>query len=167
MTIRQGPYKSLKSYLMLFNQEKLIIESQTEEFVYYALYQCIKKDGPLIADLARKSSRNLQGFMDRAEEFINQEETLRALLGAEPAQAPSLDNRKKKMKHKGKEPKGTDEHDPIKRFQDYDWTPLNASAREVLLQLFHPNSTLNGMCFHQSHWRYLFVPSPRSVKLLN
>jgi len=38
MTIQQGPTESLKSYLMQFNQKKLATESQTEEFVYCALY---------------------------------------------------------------------------------------------------------------------------------
>ncbi len=85
MTIRQGPDESLKSYLMHLIQEKLATKSQTEEFVFCALYQDIKKDGFLMADLATKPPWNLQEFMDKAEEFINQEETLWALLGAEPA----------------------------------------------------------------------------------
>jgi hypothetical protein len=41
------------------------------------------KEGPLMTDLARKPLQNLHLFMDKAEEFINQEETLRALLGPE------------------------------------------------------------------------------------
>lgn len=85
MSIRQVPNESLKDYLMRFNQEKLATESRTDEFVYCALFQGIRKDGPLMADLARKPSQNLQEFMDRAKEFINHEETLRALLGADHA----------------------------------------------------------------------------------
>jgi hypothetical protein len=54
MTIRQGPDESLKSYLMHLIQEKLATKSQTEEFVFCALYQDIKKDGFLMADLATK-----------------------------------------------------------------------------------------------------------------
>jgi hypothetical protein len=53
MTIKKGPQEFLRSYLMPFNQERLASESQTKEFIHCAMYQGIKKDGPLMADLAR------------------------------------------------------------------------------------------------------------------
>lgn len=85
MSLHQGLDESLKYFLMRFNQEKLDTENPTEEFMYCALFQGIKKDGPLTADLARKPPHNLHGFVERAKEFINQEETLRAFLGSDLA----------------------------------------------------------------------------------
>lgn len=83
MCLHQGPDESLKDYFRRFNQEKLGTESATEDFIYGALYQGIRKDGALMTNLARKPPKDLHGFMDKAEEFINQEETLRAFLGPE------------------------------------------------------------------------------------
>jgi hypothetical protein len=81
MSLHQGCDESLKDFLLRFNQERLTTENPTEEFVHSALFQGIWKDGPLMTDLARRPSRDLHEFMERAEEFINQEETLQALLG--------------------------------------------------------------------------------------
>jgi hypothetical protein len=92
--IRQGPKELLKDYLTRFNQEKLATESCTEEFVYCPLFKGIRKDEPLIANLARKSPQNLQEFMDGVDEFINQEETLQALLGANISRASSSREKK-------------------------------------------------------------------------
>jgi hypothetical protein len=128
--IRQGPKELLKDYLAHFNQEKLATESRTKEFVYCPLFQGIRKDGPLMADLARKSPQNLQEFMDRVDEFINQEETLQALLGANTSRASSSGEKK--------EQKGAQkavEQKPRKKFKDYDWTPLNVLLNEVLMEI--------------------------------
>jgi len=94
MPLRQCPEESLKSFLIRFNQERLATEDAIEEFVYCALFLGIKRDGPLMADLARKLPRGLYEFMERAEEFINQEETLRAFLGSEPTQRRVLRRRR-------------------------------------------------------------------------
>lgn len=95
MSLRQGPEESLKIFLMHFNQERLATKNATEEFVYCALFQGIKRDRPLMVDLARKPPRGLYEFIERAEEFINQEEMLRAFLGSEPTQASSFEEKKK------------------------------------------------------------------------
>jgi hypothetical protein len=71
MTIKQGPQKSLRSYLLRFNQEGLAVESQNEQFIHCAIYQGIRKDGALMADLARRPAERLQEFYDQAEEFVN------------------------------------------------------------------------------------------------
>jgi len=78
MTIKHGPQESLQSFLKWFNLERLAAESQTEEFIHCAMYQGIRKDGTLMANLARKPSRGLQELLDWAEEFLNQEERLQA-----------------------------------------------------------------------------------------
>jgi hypothetical protein len=102
MSIQQRRDESLKEFLQRFNQAKLTTESPTEEFVHSALYQGIRKDGPLMANLARKPTRYLHEFMERADEFINQEETLRALLEKGVAQTfnQGENSKKKKEFHK-------------------------------------------------------------------
>jgi hypothetical protein len=61
----------LKDYIWRFNQEKLDTESVTEDFIYGALYQGIRKDGALIADLARKLSKDLHRLMNKVDKYIN------------------------------------------------------------------------------------------------
>jgi hypothetical protein len=52
-----------------------------EDFIYGTIFQGLKKDGPLMADLALKPPKDLHTFMVKMNRYIYQEETLRALLG--------------------------------------------------------------------------------------
>jgi hypothetical protein len=81
MSLHQGPNESLKDYFKRFNLKKLGTESIIDDFIYGALFQGIRKDGIPMVDLARKLPQDQHRFMDKAEEYINQKETLRALLG--------------------------------------------------------------------------------------
>jgi hypothetical protein len=137
LSVQQGPNESLKDYLWRFNQKKLETESALDNFIYGVIFQGLKKDGPLMADLALKSPKDLYTFMVKIDRYINQEETLRALLGnSQQQQQPSTEKPKKK-----KNPEPTQEADPgeykkaKKNFGDYKWTPLNASLTEVLMEL--------------------------------
>jgi hypothetical protein len=141
MSLHQGPEDSLKDFFMRFNQARLEVEAATDDFINGALFQGIRKDGALMADIARKPPQNLDGFMSKAEKYINQEETLRALLGSEQTQ-PSTSERQKKKKDPRKEerrlvPEG--EEARPKRDQeslrDHNWTPLNAPIMDVLLEI--------------------------------
>jgi hypothetical protein len=76
LSVRQGPNESLKDYLWRFNQEKLETESAPDDFIYGAIFQGLKKDGPLMADLALKPPKDLHTFMVKIDRYINQEETL-------------------------------------------------------------------------------------------
>jgi hypothetical protein len=69
--------------------------------------------------------------MERAHEFINQEETLWALLRKWATQAS---NSREKSKKKKKFHKRQDVAEPgiKKKFHEYNWTPLNAPIKEVL-----------------------------------
>jgi nucleoside-triphosphatase THEP1 len=51
---------------------------------FVALYQGICPDRPLMTELARKLPDTLQKFMDKVEEFINQEEALVAIISSRP-----------------------------------------------------------------------------------
>jgi hypothetical protein len=133
MSVQQGRDESLKKFLQRFNQARLTTESPTEEFVHSALYQGIRKDGPLMADLARKPTRYLHEFMERADEFINQEETLQALLGKGVTQTSnSGEKSKKKKKKEFYKRQDAVESGIKKKFHEYNWTPLNAPIEEVL-----------------------------------
>jgi hypothetical protein len=95
MSLRQGPEESLKSFLIRLNLKRLTTEDAIEKFVNCALFLGIKRDGPLIPDLARKPPRSLYELMERAEEFINQEEMLREFLVFEQTRASSSETKKR------------------------------------------------------------------------
>jgi hypothetical protein len=136
LSVRQGPNESLKDYLWRFNQEKLETKSAPDDFIYGAIFQGLKKDGPLMADLALEPPKDLHAFMVKVDRYINQEETLRALLGDSQQQQPSTEKPKKNKKPEATQDDGHGEHKKIKRnFGDYKWTPLNASLTEVLMEL--------------------------------
>jgi hypothetical protein len=61
MSLHQGPEESLRDFFMRFNQARLEAEAATDDFIYGALFQGIRKDGALMADIARKPPQNLGG----------------------------------------------------------------------------------------------------------
>jgi hypothetical protein len=69
--------------------------------------------------------------MDKVEEFINKEETLKEMVSSRRPQEIALE--KKDFKKAGKE-----EPKPVKKFQDYNFTPLNTKAAEVLMEIKNP-----------------------------
>jgi hypothetical protein len=79
--------------------------------------------------LTRKQLATLEGLMDKVEEFINQEETLKAMISVRRPQE-SAPEKKKEAKKAGKE-----ELTPVKRFADYNFTSINARAVEVLTMM--------------------------------
>jgi hypothetical protein len=85
-----------------------------------------------MADLARKPTRYLHEFIERADEFNNQEETLRALLGKGADRASNSEEKSKKKKKEFY--KRMDAAEPVskKKFPEYNCTPLNAPIEEVL-----------------------------------
>jgi hypothetical protein len=159
MTIKQGPQESLRNYLLRFNQERLAAESQSEQFIHCAIYQGIRKDGALMADLARRPAEGLQDFLDRAEEFVNQEETLRAFRGVEgPAKENPMPDRKSKP---STAPIGREvaQRGPARRVESYHWTPVNASVKEILMEIrkdpnYKDPSPIKGRPPHYNRHKY-------------
>jgi hypothetical protein len=97
---------------------KLGTKSATDDFIYGALYEGIKKDGLFMADLARKPPQDLHEFMDKVEEFINQEETPRAFLG--PDQSKASTPKESKQKKKDTQEEGSSDAKKSKKsFEDY------------------------------------------------
>ncbi|XP_062175361.1 uncharacterized protein LOC133880428 [Alnus glutinosa] len=135
MTIKQGPQELLRSYLLCFNQERLAAESQNEQFIHFAIYQGIRKNGTLMANLAWRPAEGLQKFLDRAEEFVNQEETLRAFRGTEEVAKLDFATGGKSRKRTTQVRREIPERRPIKRVENYNWTPVNAPAKEILMEI--------------------------------
>jgi hypothetical protein len=68
--------------------------------------------------------------MDKVEQFINQEETLKAMASS---RLPQETTPKKKMKEFKKDDR--EEQRPVKKFRDYNFRPLNAETSEVLMEI--------------------------------
>jgi hypothetical protein len=70
-----------------------------ESVVLTAAINGLWHKGPFVLELAKKTPTTLQEFMEKAEEFINQEETMRMYAERE---AKPKEQTKKKESHKGK-----------------------------------------------------------------
>jgi hypothetical protein len=68
--------------------------------------------------------------MDKVEEFINQEETLKSMASS---RLPRETAPEKKMKEFRKADGEEQRH--VKKFKDYNFTPLNAEISEVLMEI--------------------------------
>jgi hypothetical protein len=138
LSMRQGPNESLRDYLWRFNQEKLDTESAPDDFIYSAIFQGLRKDGPLTAELALKPPKNLHAFMIKVDRYINQKETLRAFLGPPERQSEPSPSEKSSKK---KKPEAVQDHNPSdykkvrKNFWDYKWTPLYTTHTEVMMAI--------------------------------
>ncbi|KAF5450115.1 hypothetical protein F2P56_030491 [Juglans regia] len=79
LTIKQGEDESLKIYLSRLNKECMIIEDQDEKITLVALLGGVWLRSQFMAELARRTPATLREFMDQVNNFINVEDTLRAL----------------------------------------------------------------------------------------
>jgi hypothetical protein len=99
-----------------FNREKVTVEDSTEDMVFAAIYQGISPDEPLMKKLFRKQSSTLQGLMDKVEEFINQEETLKSMDSSRLRRETAPENKMKEFrKADGEEQAGKE----VQRLQFY------------------------------------------------
>jgi hypothetical protein len=97
LSLVQGKTEPLKDYMQRFNWEKLTIESPNELMVLSALMNGIRTEGPLMAELARRLTLGtLRQFMGKAKEFINQEETIKALTKAKAEDPQGCPNNAKR-----------------------------------------------------------------------
>jgi hypothetical protein len=113
-----------------FNREKVTVEDLTEDMVFAAIYQGISPEELLMKKLVRKQPSTLQGLMDKVEEFINQEETLKSMASSRlPREIAPEKKRKEFRKADGEEQR------QVKKFKDYNFTPLNAEISEVLMEI--------------------------------
>jgi hypothetical protein len=67
--------------MLRFNREKLMVESPNDQTILSALWHGISPDGPLMAELAKSLTElTLRQFLNKTEEYINQEEMIGALM---------------------------------------------------------------------------------------
>jgi hypothetical protein len=88
-----------------------------------------------MADLARRPAEGLQEFLDRVEEFVNQEETLCAFRGAEEVTKGNSATGGKPKQRATLLRKEITERRPVKRVENYNWTPVNVPAKEILMEI--------------------------------
>jgi hypothetical protein len=113
-----------------FNREKAMVEDPTKDMIFTAIYQGISPEEPLMKKLVRKQPSTLQGLMDKVDEFINQEETLKAMTSSGLPRETALEKKRKELRKADGE-----EQRQVKNFKDYNFTPLNAEISEVLMEI--------------------------------
>lgn len=83
----------------------------------------------------RRPVEKLQEFYDQEKEFVNQEETLWAFRETkEVVKGNSVDGGKPKQRAVPPKREFT-QCKPVKRVENYSWTPVNAPAKEILMEI--------------------------------
>jgi len=67
--------------------------------------------------------------MDKVKEYINQEETLKAMASSRPS-LRSPERKRKEFRKANREGQRL-----VKKFKDYNFTPLNVEISEVLMEI--------------------------------
>lgn len=130
LSLHQWSNESLKEFMARFNREKATVEDPIEDMIFAAIYQGISPEEPLMKKLVRKQLSTLQGLMDKVEEFINQEETLKAMTSSRLPQETTPEKKSTEFRKADGE-----EQRQVKKFKDYNFTPLNAEILEVLVEI--------------------------------
>jgi hypothetical protein len=128
LMLQQGSSETLKDFMACFNSKKMTVEDPTDDMIFAPLYQGLSQEGLLMRKLARKQPSTMHGLMDKVEEFINQEETLKTMISSRRPQETTME--KKEFKKGSKE-----EQKRVKKVQDYNFTPLNTRAAEVFMDI--------------------------------
>ncbi|XP_059436624.1 uncharacterized protein LOC132169640 [Corylus avellana] len=149
LSLMQGKDESLKEYLSRFNREKLTVESTDKQTILSALMHGIQTVGPLMAELSKRpKTGTLRQFNSKAEEFINQEETISALLKSKAAEGkfaadPVMTKPRVILEKKKKDGQSLKVQDkkvsllphPVQHQQYVGWTPLNTSVYRVFMEV--------------------------------
>lgn len=85
----------MKAYLDKFNNERLAVDNPDEEITMAALLGEIWLRSPFMTKLVRKTSMTLREFIDRANEFVNVDNTLKALTNPQKIEMENTDKRVK------------------------------------------------------------------------
>jgi hypothetical protein len=138
MIVQQKDSEFLKDYIDRFQKEMLTVVMALGNLVLMALLNKIHHQNPLALEVAHKPPVDLQEFMKKAVEFINGEESIRALTatrhaarGALKKEIPKANNllpKKGMFGRKGEKGKQV-------ATRELTFTPLNASIVEVLREV--------------------------------
>ncbi|XP_042944579.1 uncharacterized protein LOC122278456 [Carya illinoinensis] len=102
LTVKQREDENLKAYLAHFNKERLTRNDQYEKITLAALLEGVWPHSPFMAELARRTPSTLREFMDRADDFVNAEDTLQALVN--PCKEDTQVERRNKWANKKSNP---------------------------------------------------------------
>ncbi|XP_042951892.1 uncharacterized protein LOC122289031 [Carya illinoinensis] len=80
LTVKQREDENLKAYLARFNKERLTTDDQDEKITLATLLGGLWPHSPFMAELARRTPSTLREFMDKADDFVNTDDTLQALV---------------------------------------------------------------------------------------
>jgi hypothetical protein len=103
LSLHQQSNESLKEFMAQFNREKVTVEDPTEDMIFATIYQGISPEEPLMKKLVWKQPSSLQGLMDKVEEFINQEETLKAMASSRLTQETASEKKRKEFRKADRE----------------------------------------------------------------
>lgn len=104
--MKQREEESLKVYLYRFNKERLTTDGQ-DKSTLAALLGRIWPLSSFMAEIERRTSATLRDFMDRVNDFVNAEDTLRAYTAprhTNPDQTGGIPKRAARAKAPKKEP---------------------------------------------------------------
>jgi hypothetical protein len=133
LTLKQRSGETLKQFITRLNLEKTEVEEPSDDLVYSAIYHGLLTSEPVMKKMARKPPSNLQEMMNKVEEFINEADILEAI---DSTRHPREEESKKKEDKRKETQKAVAEPKPLKKkFQDYNFTPLNAKISEVLMEV--------------------------------
>lgn len=80
LTMKQRNGETLKQFITRFNLEKTGIDDPTDVLIYSAIYHGLSTKESVMRKLARRLPSNLQELMSKVEEFINEADTLEAIM---------------------------------------------------------------------------------------
>ncbi|XP_043705346.1 uncharacterized protein LOC122655195 [Telopea speciosissima] len=132
LSIKQKPDESIRAFVSRFNKESLDIKDLDEAMTHMTMSNGLW-DMELIKDLARKSTKNMADLLERCNEFANMVAVLQAQKASEGKNVKkrsAVDDRKEDKRIK------TDHrHEKTDRPQSLNYTPLNTSHKEILMQI--------------------------------
>ncbi|XP_059446360.1 uncharacterized protein LOC132177900 [Corylus avellana] len=131
-----------------FNKEKLLVDNPGDQAVLSALWHGVRPNGPLMAEVSKSSTEiTLPEFIAKTEEYINQEEMIKALTkGQEEEDREKEDDKKeppiasaqKEERFQKRVVKKTVPSVPKtepRRREDRRFTPLNTRVNEVFMEI--------------------------------
>ncbi|XP_059450872.1 uncharacterized protein LOC132181637 [Corylus avellana] len=169
LSLVQRKDEFLKNFMLRFNKEKLTVESPSEQKVLNALMHGVRAEGPLMAELVKESTMvTLLHFLKKAEEYINQEEIVVALMKSQEKvtqqeksgvkAAPMSSGKKQERNPKQQDKRALKpKNESLRKFSKF--IPSNTSMTKVLMEIWRdPNfrwpTRLKGPASKRDHTKF-------------
>ncbi|XP_059437733.1 uncharacterized protein LOC132170676 [Corylus avellana] len=105
LSLCQGKEESLKDFMHRFNKKKLLVDNPGDQTVLSALWHGDRPNGPLMAEVSKSSIEiTLLEFIVKTEEYINQEEMIKALTKGQEEEDQEKEDAKKEKEDAKNEP---------------------------------------------------------------